>query len=230
MTVDEIRAMVRVSTMVDSGEISDAELLTFINEGIFDVSMRDNWPWLQATTTLATVAGTESYAYTDLTASEELQEVFFIQKQNSTDDPLYPTSHKVARARWGDDDDQGEPTTWYIYQERVYFHPIPDAVYTYEVDYVSPPAELTAASDEPAWLTTFHHLLVDYVEGRVWQQQEDFVKAQVAFTRYFDRIDTMRRAYAKRVNVGPWAVGAGRSPITGQNEPFRSDWNRADVS
>jgi hypothetical protein len=229
MTVDEIRAMVRLSTMVDSGEISDAELLTFINEGIMDVSMRDNWEWLEAETTFTTVAATQAYTESDTVSGDEWQEVIFVTRSGD-DEPLHPISMRQAHARWGDDVESGTPQFYYIYKESIYLAPIPDAAETIKVHYVPPPSELTAGSDTPAWLSTYHHVLVDYVESRVWAQQEDYSKSQISLARYFDRIDEMRRAYGKRTNTGPWVVGASRSVYTGRNEPFRNDWGVSDVS
>jgi hypothetical protein len=228
VTVDEIRAVVRLSTMVDSGEISDAQLLLYINECIHDVSMRDDWDWLQAVSTFSTAAGTRNYLISGLASGDEAQTIRFVMRNNE-EDILHPISYEQALTRWGDDFDSGTPVYWYINRERIGLLPVPSAIETINVHYVRPPSELTAGADTPAWLSTFHALVVDYVESRVWEQQEDFAKAQMAKALYFDRIDMMRRAYMKRQNTGPWVLGAGRSTRTGRREPYRNDWAQADV-
>lgn len=224
MTADEIIAMARLTTMVDSGEISDAQMLTFINAGIYDVCMRDNWEFLQANTTFTTVAAQAAYDSTDWVSGEELQEVLFLTITGKKR-PLYPISYPQAMARWGDDAPDGEPDYWYLFQEELVLVPTPESAQVVKLTYVRPPAELTDGADEPPWLTTYHGILVDYVEMRIWMQQEDFQKAAAAAGRYNDRLDTMRRAYQSRVNVGPWAVGANRSPYSGVNDPYRDDWS-----
>lgn len=229
MTVDEIRAMVRLTTMADSGEITDAELLTWINECIHDVSMRHNWPWLESQTNLTTVAGTAAYNENDWASGRAVQEILFVIRSGD-DEPLHPISYELAVAAYGDDFPSGTPTKFFWWREYIYLVPTPDSAETIKLRYIREPTALTGADDEPPWLSTFHHLVVDFVEGRVWQQQEDFVKAQVAFQKYFDRLDLMKRVYQDRINYGPWAMGAGRSTVTGRSEPFRSDWGRADVS
>lgn len=224
MTVDEIIAAARLATMVDSGEVSDAQMLTLINAGLYDVCMRDNWEFLQSNTTFSTVAAQAAYDSTDWASGEELQEVLFLVITDKKR-PLYPISYSQAMARWGDDAPDGEPDFFYMFQEELVLVPTPESVHVVKLYYVSAPSELTAGSDEPPWLTTYHGILVDYVEMRLWMQQEDFQKAAAAAGRYNDRLDTMRRAYAGRVNVAPWAIGSNRSPYSGVNDPYRDDWS-----
>lgn len=228
MTVDEIRAVIRLVTMVDSGEITDAQLLLWINECIYDVAMRNDWDWLEAETTFPTVATTQAYTITDFVSGDEMQSIEFVIRDGQQR-PLIPISHRQAQALWGDNVNAGTPKYWSIYKEQVYLFPIPDAAETINVHYVKPPAELSAAADTPAWIGTFHNLVVPYVEAQVWKQQEDFAKAQMAMASYFDRLDMMMRAYAGRQNTGPWTLGAGRSTRTGVAEPFRNDWSDSDV-
>lgn len=228
MTVDEIRAVVRLKTMVDSGEITDAQLLLWINEGIWDVSMREDWPHLEANSTIATVASTASYAITGMVSGDEAQTLRYIIRSGNGE-PLHPISWELAVARWGDDVQSGTPAYYAVSQEKIWLYPIPDSVETLKIYYVKPPVELSAATDTPAWMSTFHNVLVPFVESKVWEQQEEWTKAERAMNSYFDRIDLMRRAYQGRINYGPWTLGAGRSTRTGRNEPFRSDWSDADV-
>jgi hypothetical protein len=227
MTVDEIRALVRLTTTVDSGEVTDAKLLTWINEGINDLSMRFDWPWLQANDSFLTVATQRAYSLSDL--NTEVQELLFVIRSGD-DNPLHPISYASAFARYGDDFPDGEPQFFYVHEEQINLVPVPTAVETIKVYYVQPPGELANATDEPPWLSTFHYVLVDFVESNVWEQQEDFDKAQYAMGRYLDRIDQMKRTYKSRINVGPWAIGSGRSPLTGRSDPFLNDWGQADVS
>jgi len=228
VTVDEIRAVIRLVTLVDSGEISDAQLLLWINEAIYDVAMRNDWDWLEAETTFPTVAGTQAYAITSMVSGDEMQSIEAIIRDGQST-PLIPISHKQALALWGDNVTSGTPKYYSIYKESVYLFPIPSAAETINVHYVKPPAELTAAADSPAWMRTFHNLVVPYVEANVWKQQEDYAKAQMAMASYFDRLDMMMRAYQGRQNTGPWTLGAGRSTRTGAAEPFRNDWSEADA-
>ena len=210
--------------MVDSGEVSDAQLLLWINECVFDVSMRYDWPWLETNESFATVATTQAYALSDLTA--EVQEILFVIRTGKQW-PLLHISRDEAFARWGDDFPDGDPTWYYVSEEKINLVPVPSSVETIKVFFVKPPTELTAGADTPAWVATFHLILSDYVEAKAWQQQEDFEKAQVAFQRYFDRLDEMRRMYQSRENNSPWAVGAARDTRSGQNTPFQSDWGLA---
>ena len=228
MTVDEMRAMVRLSTMVDSGEISDAQLLTWLNDGVHDVSMRHNWPWLESATTFPTVSGTEGYARSDLVAGEELQEVLYVTISGDSR-PLHPISYSQSMSRWGDAPTTGTPQYWYIFKEEIVLRPIPNSIVTVKVTYVPPPAEMSDGSDSPVFLATFHGLLVDYLENKVWRQQEDFAKANTSLASYYDRVDQMKRAYGKRTNRGNWSMGAGRDTRSGRNEPFRNDWGDAQV-
>lgn len=228
MTVDEIRAIIRLTTMVDSGEISDAQLLLWINECIWDVSMRDDWEWLETRSSFVTVVGTEAYDITSMASGDEAQAILYLVRSGD-DSPLHPISWQAAMVRWGDDVPESTPKYYAIYRERIHLYPKPSAVETIRVFYVRPPSELSAGSDTPEWMTTFHNLVVPFVEEKVWRQQEDFQKAGQASIGYRDRLDLMRRAYQSRQNHGPWTVGAARSTRDGTREPYRTDWADADV-
>lgn len=222
MTVDELRALVRQTTMVDSGDISDAQLLLWINDGIDDVSQRYEWPWLETQDTFSTADGTQAYALSGLTG--DIQEILWVIITGEGE-PLYPISAQAAYVRWGDDFPDGDPQYFFVSQESINVVPTPTEVEVVKVYYVKAPAELTQATDEPEWQSTFHNVLLPYVEAKLWEQQEDFAKANVAYQRYESRIDLMKRAYSSRVNHGPWTIGAARSTRTGLNEPFRNAWS-----
>lgn len=215
--------------MVDTSEITNAQLLNWVNECIHDVAMRDDWPWLEGLSTFATVASTQNYDLDGIASSDYPSQVRFLILSGD-DEPLLPISFEQAIARWGDDVTTGEPKYYYIYNEDFYLCPIPDAVYTVKVFYIKEPADLASGTDVPPWHASFHPVAVSYLEGKIWEQQEDFVKSKEAFDTYFDRVDLMKRTYRARTNYGPWAIGAGRSTFTGRSEPFRDNWGLSDVA
>ena len=216
MTVDEIRTAVRLATLIDSGDVSDAALLTMINDSIYHVSQMVDAPWLEDEETLTTIASTQAYLLSGFTA--EVEQITKI-REPSVHRSLVPISKQMAYEMWGDNVSSSTAKFYYIEQEKINLIPIPDAILVYKVNFIKAPAVLTTGSDTPAWLTSFHNIVVDYVVARIWEREEDFQKAAFTQQKFDQRLRAMMQTYESRAGNAPWAVGAGLE-VRGTNTPF----------
>ncbi|KKL61241.1 hypothetical protein LCGC14_2197240, partial [marine sediment metagenome] len=64
MTTDEIIDRVRQKTMIDSSEITDNEMILWINDAQDEMANRHNWDWLMGTENITTVAAQANYVLT----------------------------------------------------------------------------------------------------------------------------------------------------------------------
>ena len=217
MTVDEITTQVRLVTLIDTGDVSDGAILTLINDCIYHISQMVDAPWLEDEETLTTIASTQAYALTGFTA--EVEQITKI-RQPSVKRTLIPISSVTAYDIWGDNVSSSTPKYYYIEQENINLVPIPDAVLVYKVQFIKAPAVLTAGADTPAWLTSFHNIVVDYVVARLWEREEDFQKAAFTQQKFDQRLRAMMQTYKSRAGNASWVVGAGSGVRGGGNTPF----------
>jgi len=61
MNGSAIIAAVRTGTMVPTSQVSDDELLVWVNEGYYRVAALHPWPWLEALANMSTAVGAPSY-------------------------------------------------------------------------------------------------------------------------------------------------------------------------
>lgn len=63
-----ILAAIRQATLLDTGQVSDDNLLVWVNEGYYRISSGSTWPWLEATYNYKAPAGCPSIALTSITS------------------------------------------------------------------------------------------------------------------------------------------------------------------
>lgn len=222
MTIDEIIDRVRQKTMIDTSEISDNQMILWLNDAQDEVSNRSNWDWLMGTEDIVTADGTGNYAL----AADWTSIVVIVEDGERR--PLVPVTVEAVWHQYGDD----LPTAtrakyYYIWANELYLLPVPTSVVTYHVYAEGLPTVFTATSDSPAFLQTFHKVLADYVEARVWEREEEFEKSQVAEGHFEFGVRTMILAYQSRQKLDPWAVGDGVPTGLRRNDPFYNDWGLA---
>ena len=221
MTLTQMRTAVRTATRVSSAKITDAELTTWINEGLYRVSSFErHWPWLEDDDTFVTVADQQAYAVSSLAADVERISVLYSDTKRTR---LQEIDRGTALENWGGDMPTGQHAhSWFIWGSSIYLIPIPDtADVQYNALYYKSPTALSADGDDPEWDAQFHDILVHYCEMRVWMHEEEPQKAGIAKGLFFERLDDMRKWYRDRADDSPWAIGV--PPLKGvrhTNTPF----------
>jgi Ni/Co efflux regulator RcnB len=223
MTVDELIDRVRQKTMIDASEITNNEMILWLNDGQDEVSNRHNWDWLMGTEDVTTIAGTAAYALT-----ADYSSIIAIVEDGERG-RLIPVTAQAVWNHYGDDIPSAQRAKYYyIYDNDLYLLPTPStSSVVYHVYAEGLPQLFTATSDAPAFMETFHKVLADYVEARVWEREEEFEKAQVADNRFELGVRQMQVAYDSRQKLDPWAVGDGRPSTLRTNDPFYDDWTLA---
>jgi len=223
MTIDELIDRVRQKTLIDSSEITDTEMILWLNDAQDEVSNRNNWDWLMGTEDITTVADQANYS---LSADWSSISVIVEDGQRAT---LVPVTSEAVWSQYGDNIPSGPRARfYYIWANELHFLPIPStSSVVYHVYAEGLPTLFTATSDAPAFMETFHKVLADYVEARVWEREEEFEKSQIAEGRFEFGVRQMILAYQSRQNLEPWAVGDGVPHRGRGNDPFFDDWGLA---
>lgn len=223
MTIDEIIDRVRQKTMIDSSEITDNEMILWLNDAQDEVANRSNWDWLMGTEDITTVATQANYAMT-----ADWSSIGAIIEDNQRR-PLVPVTVEAVRRQYGDDIPSGTRAKYYyIWINELYLLPTPStSSVVYHVYAEGLPTLFTVTSDAPAFMQTFHKVLADYVEARVWEREEEFEKSQIADGRFEFGVRQMVLAYQSRQKLDPWAVGDNVPSGLRRNDPFFNDWGIA---
>lgn len=211
MDLDAIRAASRRQTNLSTADISDADLLTIVNEGLREVATIHRWEWLFKSGTLTTVADAAEIA---LPADFMFMGLLTIDGKNN--EPLQNISFSEYKYWYGDNaSTASDGTLFYIRYDdgtgKIGIFPTPSTSTTdkYDIFYYRTPTELSTGTDVPEFDARFHSMLVDYASYRLWEREEYFDEAEKAFQRYGRRLREMMVFYNTRYKERRFIFGDG---------------------
>lgn len=220
MTLAQIQTAVRTATRIPTAIVSDAELLTWINEGLYRIAAAGRWPFLEDLDTFATTADQQNYVITTDIASNVDRIVSISQDGRPT--RLQQIDVSTALQMYGDDPPSSEwADLYYLWENDLWLVPVPDTTSKqYNVHYYKNPTALAIAADTPEFDVKFHSLLAHYCEMRVWLHEEELQKAKVAEFQYRDLLNEMSKWYRDEAHDSPWGIGVPQPTRRGSNTPF----------
>ena len=181
------------------GEVDRANVKSWLNEAYEDIVRSYRWPWLQATQTITTVAGTQTVALPATppilffgrlkpTSSSALLEPKFLSEMDFRE---YMPNRKFTSTVATD---RGVPTYYSIFAGNLNFYPVPDAVYTFSLRYWKGITTLPSA-DGDTYLCPDPYLdaLVINALSRAAMRENDMAKYQVYVAQYTAHVAQMMR-------------------------------------
>jgi hypothetical protein len=208
VTITELTAWVRRQTLVTTAELSDADLMALLQQGLLDTATRWEWPWCYAEATIALVGGTPTYNL----PADTMWIKALIHDGEGANARLARTTIEAVQAEFGDSvGDSDLPHSFYLENAQVTFIPTPDAAKTVNVHYYATPdlADFDTGADEPPFHPAFHVLLAEYVSALVWESLENDEK-MILFTQKYDTtVGRMATFYASTLPAQPVIVGGG---------------------
>ncbi len=175
--IDQVRQICLLSTTV----LTDAEVIGFIDEANDKIASAFDWPWLKATADVNTGSGD---GVASVPAGFARLRTVLLDGEATK---LAEISDQEAWERWGDDLPSGTPRVfWFTDHETIQVAPVESGVTALVLKYWKQPTVLDGTGDTPEFDDRFHKVLADWALYRVWQREEDYVKAQqheVAFNR-----------------------------------------------
>jgi len=213
--LSEMRDYVRNVVDIDSTDIADTTLNTFIREGYNAVVYSEKrWPFYETTTTFSTVADTKDYTLATVGASVAVTHDSSSISVGLREIASLKTDDHVIEFLGYDDGDlmypldtntTGDPWYWSYWQDTVRFHPTPSAVttiyvrgYRNAVDFggntavYRPSIADTNTTDLP---DPFNQVLASYAIYRSYQQQEDGGMASQYYAQFVSELDNLRARY-----------------------------------
>lgn len=208
-TLSDIRDYVREQTLIESDDWGDTKINRVINQGLLRLSTKFQWPWLASTTTLAVVAGTDSY-----TLPTDVAHIEAVVRQDKPQRLVEVGSHEVLGPNGGDLP-TGAPTAYYVHGRTMYLDKVPTESATYDLLYYANGATLANDTDEPPFVEQFHLVLGDWAIAKAWQREEDFTKADSAMAEFNAGVEEMAQFYLDIGRDHPIVVGAARNLLYG---------------
>ena len=207
MDLDAIRAQVRMIMLVEDVNVSDVEIDLLVNSGVDEVSLADEWPFLEASATLTLVASTQTYA---LPAAFE----YMLALVDDDNDKTIPYIDPQTYFNFYGNDTGNESTEfnfWTIWEDVIYITPTPSTNDTnrFTTYYYKTGTQLASGTDVPDWHEAFHQILVEYVKWKLWDREEYFFQSERAFITYSRYLEAMSSWYARRAKRMPAIYGDG---------------------
>jgi hypothetical protein len=151
---------------------------------------------------LNTVSGTAAYA---LPGSNFVK----YRRIRCGDNWLKPTSLEELASKDLNPDDPGTPTHYYIYNDQVYFYPVPDRVLSAKAWWFRTPAHVSASDTtvSPEILERFHSILNDYAFYRYQVRDSEPDLASEAYRHYARRKTALGKARREQQRRGRPTMG-----------------------
>ena len=148
----------QVYSNVNRTDLTRAMILQYLNNRQLQICNYDNFSFMEVSTTTPTVDGTQSYAIpTDY--KDELQ-VYLVT--SNTKKQLTKWVGSEAEKNFTKDNTEGEPYAYWIWDDKVWLYPIPDAVYTITYRYYEYVDDLTdAGTEENELVKRWPDLMID---------------------------------------------------------------------
>lgn len=199
MTLTEIIAMVRDLCLLSTDDISDSDIEDFIQEGYRRIAGMFDWPWLEASTTSSDITGGSE----DVTLPADFARLRAVLIEGEKD-KLAEIAAEEAWERWGDDLPTGTPRVYWYLGEDLQVAPVPSSATGLKIHYWANPADI---STTPLFGVQFHGILLEYALHRVWQREEDYVKARRHEEAFNQVLNDMVRFYFNRGEEYPIVMG-----------------------
>lgn len=202
-----IRDYVRQQTLIEQDDWADAKLDSVINQGLRMLSVKFDWPWLAASTTLSVVAGTSSY-----TMPTDLRKTLAITRQDKPQRLVEVSPYEVLGVVGGDLP-SGTPAAYFVHGRDLYLDKVPTESATYDWLYYTSPTLLDDDTDEPEFVEEFHLVLADYAVAKAWEREEDFAKAAEARKDFDQGVEAMAVFYLDVARDRPVVWGVSRDMV-----------------
>ncbi len=203
---------------METDDIDNTKINNIINQGLRDLASRFRWSWLQTTATIAVSSGTRSYAL-----PTDFQYMHSVIRADSKT-RLRAVAPVKALGSYGDDFPTGTAGGYYLWGSTLFLTRDPDSNETLNLFYYQAPTVLSNDTDSPGFDSQFHLILADYATSKIWEREEDFVKAKASEQRFDDGVEQMARWYQDRSEDMPMILGEEPTiRATISNMPWLSD-------
>lgn len=166
-------------------QITDADIIRWINEGSMEIISKN--PIKEATASTTTVVGTKNY-----NMPTDIIKMIGVEYDNTF---LTATSMEGMKEQAGSfQTTQGVPQFWYMFANVIYLWPVPSAAKTLVIYYVQAPTGVTNSADLLPIPDRYYGRLRDFCMQRAAELDEDQASAMAQRKLFEDKLNEMTNA------------------------------------
>ena len=196
MTREELVAAVRLRLGTPDADqlLTDAVIEAAVNEALQEIAAEHDWPWLEASETITTVAGTDTY-------DVDSEWVRTRHLKPSDDLPLERYPIVMLDDLFPLPTTSGRPVAFAIEQSQLVLRPIPDRVMTLTHRFYKAEPELDGDMDVPLMPAQFHPAIAELATHIVLKRSREDARSAAALESYGRWLSKMHRH--RRKHAGP---------------------------
>lgn len=192
-----------IKNKLDDDDFDNTKLTSFINDAIREIANRYRLPHFETTDLTKTVDQGE-YTITLPTAAQRIVVLQIISPEDVEVDltPYYMPYTKFRRHYvQQDSESENRPWTWTLYGNTIEFPYPSDQTYTFKIDYISRPTELSSDSDVPDLTEDFREVIVLGAYIRALEHNDDNDIAQYQRNNNFEPqlIDVVSKYHPQQI-------------------------------
>lgn len=221
---ENLRDAFRDWTALDTSQVSDATVNTWLNEGERAVGASFTWPFLEESNTFnCDATGGTTIVGTVLQATHYLQQINDVVPTGERT-RLVRTTFQEVMNQYGDDIPEAEfGTAYYVREGKLWIVPTPPNGTTgYTIRYLRTVTVMAGDTDTPEWAEPFHLLPAQYAAWRGWGREENPEAALEFRDEFYAGIEQMAQWYLGITEQSPLVYGEPHAIATGRpnNMPF----------
>lgn len=201
LTQLETKVLRRTGKVAGDTLLTQAVRYEAINEALFQIALAFDWPWLQSSETISTVAGTATAS----TPTNFLRTASLVETSTGivlTRRSIIELDQVVA---------SGRPEIYHVDNATITFKPTPDAVYAYKHRFIRTEPALASGSDVALIPSYYDRGVTTYAAYILFTQSHEIDRALEAMKEYegwlrrtADNINQSKQGIRIRVRPGSW--------------------------
>ena len=209
MNLTTIEQWARRITLVESTNITDAQIFELVNQGYLELSVQYPWSWLETSVDFTVSPDVRTY-----TLPSNYDYGITMIDTNTDRAIRYVPAKEFFELRGQDTDTTASAAqSWTIFANEVYFYPTPSTQTTaaYTLFYYKEVSVLVA-QDEPDFHQAFHWMLVEYIAWKLYNREEYFTQSERARITWTGYLNDMIMFYNSKTKWSSFIWGDGRMP------------------
>lgn len=205
-----MRQIVRTTLDLDVNDLPDVLVDSWLQEG-YDLCIAGerNWRFFEVTQSFSTVAHQQKYLMSSFDNTNPMILAYAVRGPRWD---LMPVAHRLAESAFNlQTASEREPNYFSFWANYLYFWPVPDAVYAYEIRGYRQPQDWIAsgAGAVPDCPAEFHRVIVTWALSRAYLQQDDLYAAQMLELQFGNEQRALRVENIEMITTGPIVMNAG---------------------
>jgi hypothetical protein len=193
--------------VVEDTNVSDNEIIILLNQGLREIAVAFEWPFLQDAASLDLTDSTRTIAL----PNDFLYGAVLMDNDKDTILPFIAPATFFSEVGDGGTRESTNPDFFTIWAGNIYLHPIPEATDSGRLNlyFYKDMTMLAATGDSPQFEAAFHWILVEYAKWKLYDREEYYDQSERAFITYSRYLADMVDWYKIQFRRYPMLWGDG---------------------